>query len=66
MLYDFLWDGKPDKIKRDIAKLKLEKGGLNMIDIDFFDKALKLTWIRRVICGKQKWKRHSLLIIPQN
>ena len=64
MLYDFLWDGKPDKIKRDIAKHKLEKGGLNMIDIDFFDKALKLTWIRRVICGKQKWKDIACLLYP--
>ena len=45
MLYNFLWDGKPDKIKRNIAKQKLENGGIAMIDIELFDKALKMTWI---------------------
>ena len=56
MLYEFLWDGKPDKIKRDVIKLKLESGGLGMIDIILFDKSLKLTWLRRLIRGKSKWK----------
>ena len=56
MLYDFLWDGKPDKIKRTIGKQKLENGGLNMIDIYIFDKALKVTWIRRILRGQQSWK----------
>ena len=43
MLYDFLWDGKPDQIKRRTARNKLENGGIDMIDIENFDKALKLT-----------------------
>ena len=56
MLYEFLWDGKPDKIKRNIAKQKLENGGIAMIDIELFDKALKMTWIRRFLTGNSKWK----------
>ena len=64
MLFDFLWDGKPDKIKRCIAKQKLDNGGINMIDIDLFDKALKLTWIRRFISGNQKWKNLIIEINP--
>ena len=64
MLFEFLWDGKPDKIKRNIAKQKLERGGINMIDIDVFDKALKLTWIRRLILGKQKWKNLICFLNP--
>ena len=56
MLYDFLWDGKPDKIKRHTAKLSLENGGLGMIDIELFDKAMKLTWIRRLINSSSTWK----------
>ena len=54
MLYEFLWDGKPDKIKRNIAKQKLENGGIAMIDIELFDKALKMTWIRRFLTGNSK------------
>ena len=65
LLYDFLWDGKPEKIKRNMAKQKLEKGGLNMIDIDLFDRSLKLTWIRRLICGNQKWKYLICFLYPE-
>ena len=43
IFFDFLWNGKPDPIKRSIAKLKLDKGGLGMIDIRIFDEALKIT-----------------------
>ena len=63
--FDFLWDGKPDKIKREIAKLKLEQGGLGMIDIVLFDKALKLTWIRRLLTCSSKWKELICLLYPK-
>ena len=33
MLYDFLWDNKPDKVKRKIIIKKLEQGGLAMLDL---------------------------------
>ena len=64
MFYDFLWDGKPDKIKRKNVKLKVEQGGLGMIDLETFDKALKLTWIRRMLNGNSKWKNIILNIYP--
>ena len=48
LLFDFLWDGKPDKIKRKDAILKFEKGGLGMISIESFDKDLKLTRLKNV------------------
>ena len=56
LLYTFLWNGKPDQIKRTIAKQKLINGGLGMIDIHLFDKALKLTWIKRYFNSASKWK----------
>ena len=64
MLYDFLWDGKPDKIKRHTAKLSLENGGLGMIDIELFDKAMKLTWLRRLINSNSTWKTVIHKIYP--
>ena len=65
MLYDFLWDGKPDKLKRIIAKQKIDNGGINMIDITLFEKALKITWIRRLILGRQKWKTLATTLYPE-
>ena len=65
MLFEFLWDGKPDKIKRSTAKLKFEKGGLGMIDVELFDKSLKLTWLRKLIVGNSKWKALILTVYPE-
>ena len=64
MLYEFLWDGKPDKISRNVAKQKLENGGIAMIDIEIFDKALKMTWIRRILVGDPMWKKIITRIHP--
>ena len=62
--FNFLWDGKPDKIKRTIAKQKILDGGIGMIDLVLFDKALKLTWLRRLLDGESKWKSIIEKIYP--
>ena len=56
LFFNFLWDNKPDKIKRSIAMKKLEKGGISMIDLSTFDKSLKLTWLRRFMLNEPKRK----------
>ena len=48
-VYEFIRDGKPEKIKRDILTMRYENGGLKMIDIDNFIKALKVCWIKLII-----------------
>ena len=40
-MYDFIWDSKPAKIKRDILTMDYGKGGLKMIDLETFMKSLK-------------------------
>ena len=65
MLFNFLWDGKPDKIKRKTARNKIEKGGIGMIDVESFNKALKLTWIRRLLKGETKWKSVTISLYPK-
>ena len=47
-MFDFVWDGKPDKIKREILIQSYENGGLKMTDIDIFIKTIKCSWIKRV------------------
>ena len=40
-MFNFLWDNKPDKIRRDIIIQDYKDGGLKMIDIEKFIKSLK-------------------------
>lgn len=41
--FDFLWDGKPHKIKKLTIIGEKEKGGREMIPFLFMNKALKST-----------------------
>ena len=47
--YEFLWNNKPDKVKRINITQKYQKGGLKMINLEYFVKAMKCTWIRRLL-----------------
>ena len=49
LFYDYLWDGKPDKIKRQTVSQEYYQGGLKMINIQNFIVGLKATWIKRTI-----------------
>ena len=46
--YAFLWEGKPDKIKRINLTQNYQKGGLKTINLGLFIKAIKSTWIRKI------------------
>ena len=56
--FNFLWNGKGDKIKRDIMIGKYSQGGLRMIDIQSFNKALKTMWVIKYLDESNlgKWK----------
>ena len=58
ILYDFLWDGKGDKIKRTTLINNYAKGGLEMLDIQSFNESLKMKWIQGYLNeeNKGKWK----------
>ena len=47
LFYNFLWGGRGDKIERDIMISDYEQGGLKMIDVTSFVKALKSNWIKK-------------------
>ena len=57
-LYTFLWDGRGDKIKRTEMINDYEKGGLKMLDIQIFNRALKSIWIQKYLDDNNtgKWK----------
>ena len=54
LLYKFVWDNKPDKVKREQINQNYVNGGLKMVNIEYFIKALKITWIRRLIKDETK------------
>ena len=56
-IYSFIWENKPDKIKREILCLEHKFGGLKMLDIEEYIKGLKLTWVRRLLKNNTKLKK---------
>jgi len=58
MIYKFLWKG-PDKVTRNSVINTLEHGGLNLTDIETQIKALRLTWIPRILDERKGiWKSY--------
>ena len=49
LLYNFLWNGKNDKIRRSGVCQTYEAGGLKMFDIKSFLAPLKISWLKRIL-----------------
>ena len=66
IIYNFMWDGKPDKISRQQLTRQIQDGGLKMINMTIFIKSLKLTWIRRILRSEitTPWVSLANIIIP--
>ena len=56
MFFNFIWQSKVDRIKRDVLMQKYDKGGLKMIHLHKYILALKCTWIRRLIITEANYK----------
>ena len=57
LLFNFLWDNKPAKIKRCTIIAPIEQGGLAMIDVYEVHAASKCGWIKRLYDNStSKWK----------
>ena len=48
-IFSFIWNKKPDKIKRNIMCQDYTDGGLRAPDPDILFKSLRLTWISRLL-----------------
>ena len=57
MIFNFLWNGKPDRMKRCHVTLPLNKGGLNLPDLKAFWSSLKLSWSRRLMSPDCSWQK---------
>ena len=58
LIFNFLWDDKPDKVKRSSVIGDYTSGGLKMIDIYNFERSLKVSWIKRIMNQKESlWNK---------
>ena len=49
IFFNFIWDNKPDKVRRDDTKLPEKIGGLSMTDVKAFWTSFKFSWFRRIL-----------------
>ena len=64
--FDFVWDGKKNKIKKSISEHHTKKGGISIPNIKAHIQALKTTWLRRALNEKAgKWKIILMKQIPE-
>ena len=66
IIYIFYGMGGPDRIKLSIIVKNIKAGGLRMINLSEFIKALKISWLRRVIQNSEIIAWHSLSKIDFN
>jgi hypothetical protein len=48
MIYNLIWGGKKDRIKRTDLFKDYSKGGLKMIDIDQYLNSIQISWVKRL------------------
>lgn len=48
LCFEFLWNGKNNKISKSVTWKPYEEGGLRMIDMRSFLTAMKVSWVRRI------------------
>ena len=58
--FRFLWKGKPPKIKRTTLELDFNEGGLRMVNVERFEKTMKIKWLKRMLSSNDVWK-----VIPE-
>lgn len=65
LCFEFVWDKKQDKVKRNTAVRNIEQGGLGVPYINAFIRSLKLTWIKKLYRDKPKWYYILLAETPE-
>ena len=56
ILFNFLWNSKIDKVKRDVVSQSYEKGGIKMVNLRAFIYSLKLSWLKRLFQTTANWQ----------
>ena len=51
----FINDNNPSVVDKTTRHMSKKQGGLGMIDINLFWKAIRMSWLRRLIESKSTW-----------
>ena len=51
-MWAFIWDGKVNQIKRDVCYLRVEEGGMGMINLYSLIKAKQLKSMHKILNAK--------------
>ena len=64
IIFRYIWKNKNPKLKKTTITRSKNDGGLGMIDFSLFDKALKISWVKR-LCSKETepWKSIPLSLL---
>ena len=64
IIFRYIWKNKNPKLKKTTITRSKNDGGLGMIDFSLFDKALKISWVKR-LCSKETepWKSIPLSVL---
>jgi hypothetical protein len=49
LIWDFIWDGKVNQIKRDVCCLDIEKSGMSMVNIDSYIVRRRIKFLYQII-----------------
>ena len=64
LLFKFLWNNKPPKVKRTTIIAPIEDGGLGMVDVFEVHSTAKCGWIRRLMSDTDgKWKNTMWIML---
>ena len=55
LCFNFIWDGKPDKISRKATIMPEALGGLGMKCVETFWTSIQCSWFRRIRDGNAFW-----------
>ena len=52
--FEFIWNSKRDKVKRNIVIKSYEEGGLRMTDMNYYINSIYITWVKRLTDPENK------------
>jgi hypothetical protein len=64
--FQFIWNYKPEKVKRTVVIADYDKGGLKMLDVECFVDAQKVMWVKRLLKKDEgSWKIYPSYLLTR-
>ena len=60
MFKRFFWNNKAPKFRKEISETLLNLGGLKLTNLQKFDSALKISWLKRIAVQSEGWAIYPL------